>query len=177
MTMLATPDDYGALIEPATLKIERLFPGPIERVWAYLTESNKRRRWLAAGDMRLEPGAVFELVWRNDELTDPPGKRPEGFGAEKRGRCTILEVDPPRRLVYAWDGVGEVAFDLEQRAQQVLMTLVHRRIPDRKTELGVSAGWHAHLDVLAARLDGRTPEPFWDALTRLRADYARRLAA
>ena len=34
MTMLATPDDYGALIEPATVKIERLLPGPIERVWA-----------------------------------------------------------------------------------------------------------------------------------------------
>jgi len=35
-----SPDGYGALTEPATLKIQRLLPGPIERVWAYLTESN-----------------------------------------------------------------------------------------------------------------------------------------
>jgi uncharacterized protein YndB with AHSA1/START domain len=50
---LATMDDYGALTEPATLHIERLLPGPIERVWAYLTEGDLRRRWLASGDMPL----------------------------------------------------------------------------------------------------------------------------
>src|SRR5262249_41272244 len=33
-----TPDAYGVLTEPATLKIQRLLPGPIERVWAYLTK-------------------------------------------------------------------------------------------------------------------------------------------
>ena len=45
----ANPDAYGVLTEPATLKIQRLLPGPIERVWAYLTESDLRRQWLAAG--------------------------------------------------------------------------------------------------------------------------------
>ena len=49
MTKPATADAYGTLIEPATLKIERLLPGPIDRVWAYLTESELRRQWLAAG--------------------------------------------------------------------------------------------------------------------------------
>ncbi len=175
MTLLAAPDDYGALIEPATVKIERLLPGPIERVWAYLTESDLRRRWLAAGDMTLGAGAPFELVWRNDELTDPPGERPADKSVEHRAKGTILEADPPRRLTYAWEGVGEVSFDLEPKGGTVLLTLVHRRVPDRKTVLGVSAGRHAHLDVLAARLTGRTPKPFWDDLTRLRAEYERRL--
>ena len=175
-TMIATPDDYGALIEPATLKIERLLPGPIERVWAYLTESDLRRRWLAAGDMRLEPGASFAFVWRNDQLTDPPGTRPADKPVEHRANGAILEVDPPRRLVYAWEGVGDVAFDLAPKGEQVLLTVIHRRIPDRRTILGVSAGWHAHLDVLADRLAGRTSPPFWDHMTRLRAEYERRLA-
>jgi uncharacterized protein YndB with AHSA1/START domain len=49
MTELASLDTYGALIEPTTVKIQRLLPGPIERVWAYLTESDLRRQWLAAG--------------------------------------------------------------------------------------------------------------------------------
>ena len=48
MKELPTSDAYGVLTEPATLKIQRLLPGPIERVWAYLTESELRRQWLAA---------------------------------------------------------------------------------------------------------------------------------
>lgn len=47
-------NDYGMIIEPGTLRIQRLLPGPIERVWAYLTESDKRATWLAAGAMKLE---------------------------------------------------------------------------------------------------------------------------
>src|SRR6266545_2641850 len=70
------PDEYGVLIEPNTLRVQHLLPGPIERVWAYLTESDLRRQWLAAGEMELKVGAPVELVWRNDELNDPPGQRP-----------------------------------------------------------------------------------------------------
>ena len=50
---------YGALSEPATLTIQRMLPGPIERVWAYLTESDLRRKWLASGDMEMKVGAPF----------------------------------------------------------------------------------------------------------------------
>jgi uncharacterized protein YndB with AHSA1/START domain len=50
MNESATPDHYGVLSEPATLTIQRLLPGPIERAWAYLTESDLRRQWLAAGE-------------------------------------------------------------------------------------------------------------------------------
>lgn len=58
-------NDYGMIIEPGTLRIQRLLPGPIERVWAYLTESDKRATWLAAGAMKLENGAPLELEFRN----------------------------------------------------------------------------------------------------------------
>ena len=78
MTDIASLDAYGVLTERATLKIQRLLPGPIERVWAYLTQSDLRRKWLAAGDMEMTVGAPFELVWRNSELTNPPGQRPPG---------------------------------------------------------------------------------------------------
>src|SRR5690349_732532 len=60
-----TPDSYGVLTEPATLTIQRLLPGPAERIWAYLTKSELRRQWLAAGEMEMKVGAAFELVWRN----------------------------------------------------------------------------------------------------------------
>jgi uncharacterized protein YndB with AHSA1/START domain len=74
------PDTYGTLVETTTLRIQRVLPGPIERVWAYLTDSDLRRQWLASGEMEMKAGAPFEFCWRNDELTNPPGNKPEGFG-------------------------------------------------------------------------------------------------
>lgn len=177
MTDLVDAGAYGVLTEPATLKIERLLPGPIERVWAWLTDSELRRQWLAAGEMELELGAPFELVWRNNELTDPPGARPDGFGEEHRMQSRITELDPPRKLSFAWKGTGDVTFALEPRGDEVLLTLIHRRLPDRSMMLMVGAGWHAHLDVLVARARNETPAPFWDSWTRLKQDYDRRLPA
>jgi uncharacterized protein YndB with AHSA1/START domain len=170
-----TVDGYGELIEPATLKIERLLPGPIERIWAYLTESELRRQWLASGDMEMKAGSSFELVWRNDELTDPPGQRPAGFGEEHRMQSRITELDPPRKLAIAWGSTGGVSFELEPKGDNVLLTVIHRRVPERATLLNVSAGWHMHLEILAARATGKETEPFWDGWTRLKQEYDRRL--
>jgi uncharacterized protein YndB with AHSA1/START domain len=155
MTKRGTPDPYGALIEPATLKIQRLLPGPIERVWAYLTESDLRRQWLAAGQMEMKVGTPFELVWRNDELTNPPGQRPAGFGDEHRMESKITELDPPRKLVMTWGTGSEVSFELSPQGEDVLLTVIHRRLPSREDLLMVGAGWHMHLDVLVARLTGK----------------------
>ena len=52
--------------------------------------------------MEMKPGAPFEFVWRNDELTDPPGQRPAGFPEEHRMQSRITELDPPRKLAIAW---------------------------------------------------------------------------
>ncbi len=177
MNERATPDAYGALTEPATLTIERLLPGPIERVWAYLTESDLRRQWLAAGEMEMKVGAPFELVWRNDELTNPPGQRPPGFSEEHRMQSRITELDPPHKLAITWGSTGGVCFELEPEGNEVLLTVTHRRVADRATLLNVSAGWHMHLDILAARASGEEPAPFWDGFSRLKTEYDRRLPA
>jgi len=177
MTQAATSSAYGALGEDATLTLERLLPGSIDRVWAYLTESDLRRQWLAAGAMEMRLGAPVELVWRNNELTDPPGNKPEGFGDEHRMECEITELDPPHRLAISWGSTGGVTFDLEPVGDMVRFTVTHRRIPDRSIMLNVSAGWHAHLDVLAARLANEDPAPFWDHWAALKAEYADRLPA
>ena len=172
---LTVPNPYGVLSEPATLTIQRLLPGPIERIWAYLTQSDLRRQWLAAGEMELKVGAPVEFVWRNHELTDPPGTRPPGFGEEHRMESRITELDPPHRLAITWGSTGGVSFELERKGSEVLLTLVHRRVPDRNTLLNVSADWHAHLDILAARAAGENPTPFWDHWARLKEEYAQRL--
>jgi uncharacterized protein YndB with AHSA1/START domain len=171
------PDAYGALIEPTTLRIQRLLPGPIERIWAYLTDSELRRKWLAAGAMDMTIGAPFEFVWRNHELSDPPGTPPADLPEERRMQSRITELDPPRKLSIAWNGSGDVTFELEPRGKGVLLTVTHRRLPDRPTMLKVSAGWHMHLDVLVARATGTEPAPFWEGWSRLQKEYDRRLPA
>jgi uncharacterized protein YndB with AHSA1/START domain len=178
MNDLATLDPYGVLTEPTTLRIQRHLPGPIERVWDYLTQSDLRRRWFAAGDMKMEVGGAVELIWRNDELTDPPGQRPAGSSGENRMQSRILELDPPHKLAIAWGASGgSVSFELEQQGSDVLLTIVHRGVPDRASLLNFGPGWHAHLDILAALLAGEQPKPFWDEIHRLKGEYARRLPA
>ncbi|MFY8106321.1 MAG: SRPBCC family protein [Elstera sp.] len=175
MSDLSTLDAYGTLTEPLTLTIQRLLPGPIERGWAYLTESDLRGQWLASGEMELKIGAPFELVWRNDDLTTPPGQRPEGFSPEHRMQSRIIDLDPPRKLTITWGASGEVAFELEPKGDKMLLTITHRRIPDRDMLLKVSAGWHAHLDILVARASRADAAPFWDSWSRLRAEYEQRM--
>jgi uncharacterized protein YndB with AHSA1/START domain len=165
------PDtDYAAVTAPQTVQLQRLLPGPIERVWAYLTDSELRRQWLASGDMPARAGTAFTLTWRNDTLTDPPGTKPEGFGGEHSMDSTISEFDAPRRLAFTW-GSGDVAFDLEPAGDKVRLTITHRGISDRANMLMIGAGWHQHLDTLVARASGHAPQPFWDGWSQLHAEY------
>ena len=142
MNERANPDAYGVLTEPSTLTIQRFLPGPIERVWAYLTESDLRRRWLASGAMEMKVGAPFELVWRNSELTDPPGHRPEGFGEEHRMQSKITELDPPRKLAFTWGKSGGVTFTLEPRGERVLLTVSTPLGDAPHAALAASGGGH-----------------------------------
>ncbi|MHA4835291.1 SRPBCC family protein [Sphingopyxis sp. MSC1_008] len=174
MTTMLT-EEYGVLAEPATLTITRLLPGPVERVWSYLTDGELRRRWLAAGAMEAMVGAPVELVWRNDELTDPPGARPEGFGDEHRMTCEVLAIDAPHMLAISWGSTGGVTFTLAEKGDEVLLTIVHSRVEDPSVLLNVSAGWHSHVDVLEAKLRGTTPVPHWDNFSQLRGVYTERL--
>lgn len=175
MAMTFAEDNYGLVAEPATLTIERRLPGPIDRIWSYLIDSELRSLWLAAGAIEEKAGAPVELVWRNDALTDPPGDRPEGLGDEDRMICEVTAIAPPHRLAISWGGTGGVTFTLEDQGGEVLLTIVHRRVENPSALLDVSAGWHAHLDVLEARLRNAAPRPHWDNYRALRAEYARRL--
>jgi len=168
--------DYGVFADTDTVRLQRVLPGPVERVWQYLTDAQLRRQWLAGGDdVQPRAGAAFELVWRNDELTDPPGERPDDLGGEHRMHSRVTECDPPRRLAFTWGGDSDVTITLEPRGDEVLLVLVHRHLGDRARVLSHSAGWHAHLDLLVDRVRGQRPRPFWDSWNGLEADYDARL--
>ena len=158
-------DDYGMLINPNTLRLERMLPGPIERVWAFLTESTKRAAWIAAGDMDLRIGGRVQLIFDHDRLSPEkeavPEKYQDNCAATMDG--TITRIDAPRLLAYTWgedDGSdSEVCFELTEVGDEVKLVLTHERLVGHDQIVGVSAGWHAHIAILIDVLKGDTPRP------------------
>jgi uncharacterized protein YndB with AHSA1/START domain len=173
---------YAVVTGPGTLRMERLLPGPIERVWSFLTESEKRGKWLASGPMDLRIGGGVTLVFDHDTLTPHDEPRPQeyGEGCEKGSTHTghVRECDPPRLLTFTWDessGFSSVVtFELSEQGDNVLMVLTHRQLGDNPEVLtSVSAGWHTHTGILISVLKGETPAPFWSTHLRLQGAYKR----
>lgn len=129
-------NDYGMIIETGTLRIQRLLPGPLKRVWAYLIESDKRASWLAAGEMPMQVGAKIELLFCNADLAGedekPPAKYKSCAGKiAQMGHITCIL--PPRLVSFTWAETGEarpseVTIELTEQEDKVLLTLTHRRL-------------------------------------------------
>ena len=171
-------NEYGVVTHPDTVRLERLLPGPIERVWDYLTDSKKRGKWLASGPMDLRVGGKVELTWHHAELSAEkiaPEKFRKYDGHVMTGQLTAC--DPPRLLSYTFGDAGEVTFELTPKGKDVLLVLTHRRLADRKTMVSVSTGWHSHLGILIDVLNGDDPRPFWTTVTKIEAEYEKRIPA
>ncbi len=180
---VAAPEEYGLMTAPDTVRLNRLLPGPIERVWAYLTESEERGKWLAPGKMELRVGGEVELNFRHADLSAEK-ETPERFKHYERGgtiRGRILSCDPPRLLSFTWGEESkeesEVTFELMTHGRNVLLNVTHRRLGDRGTMLSVAAGWHTHLGILIDHFDEVDPRPFWTTHAKLLDDYEKRIPA
>src|SRR5260370_19182089 len=151
--------DRATIADRSALTFVRHLPGPIERVWAYLTDPTFLVRWFSdgvvadrvGGEVRFEMGAT--------------------------GRVTVYE--PPHLLEYTWNeeegSVGPVAdslvrWELSEEGSGVRLTLTHSRLPENEV-FGHGAGWHAFLERLAACVRGRDPEPFEGLYARHKAEY------
>ena len=169
-------NEYGKMIEPGTIRLERLLPGPIERVWEYLTDSDKRGLWFASGKM--EPWAGGKVTFSSNNAELSPDKTPPPEKYKGRGRATtyhsIIRFEPPRFLTLTWGdekNPSEVSFELTAEGDQVRLVLTHRRLPDRSSMVNVGAGWHTHLAILNDRLNGRTSPAFWTSFSNVEDYY------
>jgi uncharacterized protein YndB with AHSA1/START domain len=173
-------DKDGVLLDASTLRFERLLPGPIERIWAYLTESEKRKQWIAAGDYELKKDGKTKMIFQHKNISKPGTQPPEEFrkmheeGHSWEGR--ILEIDAPRMLTMTFGQHSEVTYELtEQPNGEVLLTLTHRKLTAGDIK-NVSPGWHAHLALLADRLNNREPGDFWAMWLAARTHYAEKFS-
>lgn len=176
-------NEYGELLDKSTVRFERMLPGPIERVWSYIVESDKRRKWLCAGDIGAGNGADVEMHFHNETLSEADDiDIPEKYAHMPREMTfsgTVTHWDPPRAVSHTWDFDGEsseVLYELEEVGDDVRLVLTHRRLESPRTVLDVSAGWHTHLDILVDVLGEHPPKPFWKTHSALEAEYTQRLS-
>ncbi|PCC72091.1 Uncharacterized conserved protein YndB, AHSA1/START domain [Nannocystis exedens] len=169
-------NDHGQILEPGTVRLERVLPGPIERVWRYITESDKRARWLAAGEFELRAGGRAELRFDHASLSHEkayPERYKSAEGAH--GVETVLACDAPRLLKLTWGGAAEVSFELTPVDDKVRLLVTSRRLATRDDLVGTASGWHAHLALLDDVLADQPPRGFWSTHEVAERDYAQRM--
>jgi len=160
---------------PGTIRLERVLPGTPERVWQYVTDPDLRATWLAGGTIDLRVGGAVDLRYDHALLSDEPVP-PAFVGHREAG--TVTACEPPTRLAFTWRD-GPTASHVEVTLTPVagggtLLVLVHSRLDLPGDYVPAGAGWHAHLEILAARLAGVAPPPFWATLGNLEREYAAR---
>src|ERR1700680_2242428 len=98
--------DFGEVIDSETVRFERLLPGPIDRVWEYLTNPGRIATWLANAKLELRLGGSVEL-----QMLPRDGAPQETGGAIIRG--VVTRYEPPRVLAYTWRNSAPGATDPE----------------------------------------------------------------
>lgn len=168
-------------INDSTLQFVRILPGPIEKVWDYLTDAKKRGEWFASGPLPAKVGERFEMRFKHSDLSPNQATPPDQYiEMDKNGHTSsniLLAFEPPHRLAFTFGGeknpanVSEVEFLLQVEGDKVRLTLTHSKIPTDDYADGVSVGWHSHLDILQSRTEGTTPPAFWDVWRDARKIY------
>lgn len=143
-------NDLGQELRVPAVRFERLLPGPVETVWAHLTECDRIPEWYGA-DGAIEPreGGMVRLI-----------------GGHIRG--VVTQWKPHRRLAYTWNvfSPGDLeapypesylSFELDVAGAGVKLVLLHLPVLER-FEKQNAMGWHTFLDLLGATLRGETVE-------------------
>ncbi len=165
--------DYATFPEPRTIRVERILPGPIERVWAYLTEADKRAQWFAGGEIEPKVGGKADLLFHHPNITDEPTpanykQHAENVTSQER----VTHYDPPRLLGYTFGGKDSVVtFELSPEGDKVRLIITQTGLPTREELMGNSGGWHLHADLLGYLLRGEPKGPFWSKIGELNKYY------
>ena len=173
---------YGKLLDPKTVRFERMLPGPIQRVWRFLTESEKRAQWLCAGDVETRADGHVDMHFHNVTLsTEEDIPRPDKYRDKPETMSftgKVIRCEPPHVLEHTWefgDERSEVCYELEEQGDKVRLVLTHRRLESTDTVLSVSGGWHTHLNLLEDVLGEKKLRPFYKMQLQYESEYAEKL--
>jgi uncharacterized protein YndB with AHSA1/START domain len=181
-----TMSDYGIRVDDSTVRFERLLPGPIEKVWSFLADSDKRAEWFTSGALP-QVGEAFDMTFHHADYSPHKSPPPPGYENVDREpqvmRSTLLALEPPHRLAFTFGKeiasgqYSEVDIRLTPQADgKVKLTLTHSKLPDHKYALNISGGWHSHLTMLQYKAEGRRPPSIWDVWRQVDGVYDKRYA-
>ncbi len=131
--------------------VEDVLPHPVERVWKALTTAELIGRWLMPNDFEPVVGKRFTFTAR--PIGDWDGVV----------QCEVLEVVPPRRLVYSWTGGTDgnngkvnyasrldsvVTWTLQPEGRGTRLRMVHSGFRSPHNDFAhdaMSPGWRRHI--------------------------------
>ena len=140
-----------------TLRMDRTFQAPAERVFeAFTSEEVMRRWWHAAPDWEtpeasvdLRIGGRIRVVMR-----DPDSDKRYGGGGE------YTEIDPPRRLAFTWVWEDDrhqleqlIEIDFEERDGVTAVRFTHGNLWDEEAVGSHEEGWGLAFDNLAQTVE------------------------
>ena len=123
------------------LAFEEFLPYPVDAVWRALTESDAISDWLMqTTDFRLVVGARFRM-------------KTQGLSASGWVNAQVLELDPPRRMAWAWsveEGTPPttVTFELTEEAGGTRLKLTHEGEIAPSVGRLLRDGWPGRIELL-----------------------------
>ena len=158
---IVTTEDDGR----QRLEFRRSWPDSIEDVWSALTEPDRLARWIGVYDGERAVGGRGTFAMTHEE-GEPVGEP-----------MTIVECDPPRRLVIEWvqqDTEGwRVDLDLRTEGGRTVLRFV-QVFPAGTDVVDFAMGWHWYLEKLDAEVSGRPGPADWESfLAEVAEGYGR----
>ena len=150
------------MTKPSFVYVTYIVTTPEKLFNALIDPEITRRYW---GNHRNKSDWRVGSAWRHEDYDDSNDVDVAG---------TVLENDPPRRLVVTWanpDEVGDpakcsrVAFDIVPLEKSVRLTVTHDELePDSEMLRGISFGWPAVLSSLKTLVETGDVRPrIWSA--------------
>jgi len=135
----------GEIVAESAVRFVRVLDAPAEKIWNFLTQSNRLPEWYGEGVIEPREGGKVSLM-----------------GGHIRGVVTVWR--PEKFLGYTWNVIspGEevsrfpISY-LEFSLDGSRLTLIHRPIP-QAMQNQTMMGWHTMLDLVAAGLRGEFPK-------------------
>jgi uncharacterized protein YndB with AHSA1/START domain len=142
-----------------TLRMERTFAAPAQRVFeAFTSEEVMRRWWHAAPDWETPEASVDLRVGGRVRVV----MRDPDSDARYGGAGQYVEIDPPRRLAFTWVWDDDrhqleqlIEIDFEESGGVTTVHFTHRNLWNEDTVASHEEGWGIAFDNLARTLEGQ----------------------
>jgi uncharacterized protein YndB with AHSA1/START domain len=149
------------MTDKRTLRIERTYRAPIDRVFDAWTSPEVLRRWwrtqrdweTSEAQVDLRVGGAVRVAMR-----DP------ATGTEHAGGGVYTEVDPPTRVAFTWLWDGDtrrtlIEIDFEERDGVTAVRFTHRDLWDEEAFRSHEDGWTRMFEILADYTENRSTRP------------------